>query len=350
MQEIGKVERDTLKMLFTKYTGAKRVEVKQGPAFGVDISLINLGDNMGLAVASDPLSIIPKLGMKESAWLSVHLMANDIATSGYFPQFAQFVLNLPHNISVNDLKIYWQYIHKFCKEINVAITGGHTGFDSMGSTTLAGGGTMLAKVELTKVKSSAYAKPEQSIIMTKTAALSSSAILAKCFPAYTVKHLGKQSYKNLVDSFYQTSVLPEIKTLRQSDNLLDTISALHDVTEGGILGAVYELSEASEVGVEIYVDKIRINPDQLKICELFKIDPLRTIGAGSLLICCDKIATDRVINTLRQQGIHADKIGETCNDVKNKKLIFKNGSENLCYEEKDPYWTAFAQAVEKQLM
>lgn len=349
MRDLGKIERDVLQSLFVHHTGAARGEVRQGPAFGVDISLIDLGGNIGLAVASDPLSIVPQLGMKESAWLSVHLTANDIATSGYLPQYAQFVLNLPHSISKQDLASYWHYIHHFCKDINVAITGGHTGFDTMGPTTLAGGGTMFAKVNLSEVKCSAYAQPGQSIIMTKTAALSSSAILAKCFPDYTMKHLGVQVHKILVDSFYETSVLPEIKALRKSGDLLGTVSALHDVTEGGILGAVYELSEASDVGVEIYVDKIRINSEQSKICKLFDIDPLRSIGAGSLLICCENNAADKITNTLRHQGIYADKIGETCRDVKQKKLMFKSGSQNLAYQDKDPYWAAFTQAIEKQL-
>src|SRR3546814_18921489 len=99
---------------------------------------------MAMAMTSDPLSLIPSLGLEASAWLSVHLMANDMATTGYAPQYAQFVLNLPETLSSADFEAYWQYIHRYCTEIGTAITGGHTGKVAGQNSTVSGGGTMVA--------------------------------------------------------------------------------------------------------------------------------------------------------------------------------------------------------------
>src|SRR5664279_3098521 len=91
----GKISANTFKDLVFNSCGYHRDEVLVGPQFGVDTAIIDIGNSNVLAVSSDPLTLIPSLGLKESAWLSVHLLANDMATTGFAPQFAQFVLNLP---------------------------------------------------------------------------------------------------------------------------------------------------------------------------------------------------------------------------------------------------------------
>src|SRR5690606_30673729 len=123
--------------------GYRRPEVSTGPSFGVDVAVIDLPNGLAMALASDPLSLIPSLGLEESAWLSVYLMANDIATTGNLPMYAQFVLNLPGEFSKADFKTYWNHIHTICNKLGVAITGGHTGFIEGQNSTIAGGGTLI---------------------------------------------------------------------------------------------------------------------------------------------------------------------------------------------------------------
>ncbi len=91
----GKINSQLFSEIVQPKSGRQRSDVVKGPKFGVDTSVIDLGNGNGLAISSDPLSLIPSLGLKESAWLTVHLLANDMATTGFAPQYAQFVLNLP---------------------------------------------------------------------------------------------------------------------------------------------------------------------------------------------------------------------------------------------------------------
>src|SRR3982751_1257473 len=141
--DTGKIQNNFFKSRVFPYCGSPRTEVIIAPEFGVDVSIVNLNNGLAMAMTSDPLSLIPTLGLQESAWLSVQLMANDMATTGFAPMYAQFVLNLPTSLSANDFEQYWKYIHQYCERLGVAITGGHTGrFEALNST-VSGGGTMI---------------------------------------------------------------------------------------------------------------------------------------------------------------------------------------------------------------
>lgn len=348
-QKLGKITREDLERIFTRRTGAHRPNVLQGPRFGVDTAIVQVGENQALVLASDPTSLIPSLGLQESAWLSVVLTANDVATSGCLPEYAQFVLNLPHSMSAEDLEAYWEHMHGFCRDWGIAITGGHTGFGDIGASTVSGGVTMFAQAELSAIRSAAFVRPDLDLIVTKSAALSSTAILARCFPNFIAKQLGQTRLDALRAMFYQMSVLPEVQALRSDAAVFEGVVAMHDVTEGGVLGAVYELCAAGEVGVQVEPDRIPLGPDQQAVCGLFNLDPYRCVGAGSLLIACEKDRTDGVLRLLRKAQIEAARIGETTAHPAERCVMHRGEKQELAYVEEDPYWRAFQQALADKL-
>lgn len=348
MGRAGKIQRDILDEVVTKKTGFQNPSVLQGPKFGVDTALIKTGRNTGLVSASDPTSLIPSLGMKDSAWLSIILTANDVATSGVLPKYAQFVFNFPEKLKNEDFKEYWDHIHMFCQEVGIAITGGHTGFSNTGPTTISGAVTMFSEIDLSMAKSTVFVQPNQDLILTKSAALSSAAILARSFPNHTAKHLGGETQQKLAESLYQMSILPEVKVLSAQKDLFSQVSGMHDCTEGGVLGAIYELCQASRTGAEINQENIPLGKEQKQLCELFNIDPHRSIAAGSMLIACQKEATQNTLALLRDSGINAEKVGQTLEEP-DLKIITPTGKETLVYQEKDPYWKAFFDAIEQKL-
>src|SRR5690606_1829154 len=156
-----------------------------------------------LAVSSDPLSLIPALGMKVSAWLSVHLLANDMSTTGFAPQFAQFVLNLPPSVSREQFAEFWRFIHEVCQDLGIAITGGHTGQVPGQESTIAGGGTMFLKGPKDQLLSSNQAQAGDSVILTKHAAISSTAILAMAFPQTVTDAFGKGIQEKASANFWK---------------------------------------------------------------------------------------------------------------------------------------------------
>ncbi len=324
--------------------GSSRPEVIQGPSFGVDTSVIDLGHGLALAVSSDPLSLIPSLGMEISAWLSVHLLANDMCTTGFPPQYAQFVLNLPTDLSREDFNAYWKHIDRLCKTHDIAITGGHTGQIQGQESTISGGGTMFLTAPKEEILTSNGARVGDSIIMTKSAALSSTSLLALAFPETVKEKLGEQIQRMASENFWKISVLEESRIAVGSLQANVDLHAMHDVTEGGVLGALDEMAEASGLGFEINADLIPVKDEAQKIADLFEIDPLFSVGAGSMIMAVSAQAENQLLASFESAGIPAKAIGSFI--PPSKKLIARNGTtKEFFFDGNDPYWAAFFKAL-----
>lgn len=365
----GKINPGQFTELLDNRFGAARPEVLAGPGFGVDVSLVELPGNMIMAITSDPLSLIPSLGLQESAWLSVQLMINDIATTGYAPMFAQFVLNLPDTLSKEDFKEYWKLIHLYCERAGVAITGGHTGFIEGMNSTISGGGTMMTIGEKRKMRLSKNAEIGDVILVTKSAAISSAAILAMSFPEKVQQQAGKEIWQLACESFYHTSSLEDaliaVGAIDESEQGTSTqngsqdsevtaiqnvsedsgVTAMHDVTEGGVLGAIYELVYASNKGAIIYKEKIPVGIVQQEVCNIFSLDPLRCIGAGSMIITCKEEAATALISRMEASGIDCTKVGVITRKEEGIRIDQKNETSDLVYRDTDPYWAAYFNAL-----
>ncbi|MBW4889380.1 AIR synthase family protein [Mucilaginibacter sp. HMF5004] len=343
----GKFSHDDFEDVILQRCGRQRSEVHCGPEFGVDVSVVNLPGGLAMALTSDPLSLIPSLGLQESAWLSVHLMANDMATTGFAPMYAQMVLNLPTSLAQADFNTYWGFVHQYCDKIGVAITGGHTGSIEGQNSTIAGGGTMILTAPAKDILLSKNANEGDVIIVTKECAVSSSAILAMSFPETVSNKLGKEVYEKGCELFYQTSSLYDALIAAGAKEKHYQITAMHDVTEGGVLGAVYEMAIASGNGLRIDNEAIPVTETGRQICDLFGIDPRYCIGAGSMVIAAKKQHAGAVVKRLKDNHINATIIGEFTGKQQGYKLV-ENGKEaDLPYYPEDAYWSAFFEAYKK---
>ena len=346
MKNSGKIDKNDFEQYFQNRCGYNRPEVRVPPGFGVDVSLIDLPNNQTMALTSDPLSLLPSLGLQESAWLSVHLMANDMATTGCAPMYGQFVLNLPTSLSEADFAEYWNYIHQFCSDIKLSITGGHTGTIEGQNSTIAGGGTMITIAEKNKLLVAKYAQKGDLILATKQCAISATAILAMSFPQTILSKLGKEIYTEGCGLFYKTSSLTEGLTAGKHNAMHPSVTAMHDVTEGGLLGAVYEMATASGNGAIIYDQQLPMGEAQKKICSLFEIDPRYSIGAGSMIMTVKKGQEIQLITELKNQYIECCVVGEMTDTENGIVLIDDQGNTSpLIYQRTDPYWSAFFTAV-----
>lgn len=337
----GKILRSTFEKTIWNQTGARRKEVLAGPRYGVDVSVVRLAGGLLMASASDPASLIPGLGLAESAWLTVHLTANDLATTGHRPMYAQFVLNLPLAVTDREFQEYWGFIHRYCDEIGVAITGGHTGKVQGQESTFAGGVTMSLIAD--DVLLSSGMLPGQSLLVTKGCAISACAILAKSFPSTVIKNLGEPAWSRLCDSFWSISVLEEALIAYRTGK----VSAMHDVTEGGIVGALAEMCGAAGCGAVIREENLPVADSTREMASLFGFDPIRSLGSGALLMACEKGDEDLLIGRLSEEGIPAWHIGHTtdisqgitlCNEVTGTREVVAGNS-------RDSYWNAYAGAL-----
>lgn len=348
MSNLGKITQEFLEDNLLQKVGFARKEVRTGPAFGVDVAIVDLPGGLSMASASDPLSLIPSLGLEESAWLSVYLMANDIATTGVSPMFAQFILNLPEHLSTSDFKLYWNYIDSFCKELEIAIIGGHTGFVNGQNSTISGGGTLFSYAPKNSLLTSKMAQAGDLILATKEAAISSSALLALSFPQHVKNKLGKEVHDEACGLFYQSGSVKDALYAVGNEKAGEEISAMHDVTEGGILGAIYEMAVASGNGAKIYNEQIPIGHAQKEIGKLFSFDPRYAVGAGSMLIAAKEGTEKQIIKRLKNQGIACCVIGQFVEKEKGIKLFEQDVPAELPYSGIDPYWDAYYRAHQKR--
>ena len=343
-EQTGKITPSFFEQFVQNKCGKERPEVRVGSQFGVDVSVIDLPNGQAMAMASDPLSLIPTLGLMESAYLSVHLVANDIVTTGIPPMYGQFVLNLPAQFSQMDFQTYWDCIHRFCLESDIAITGGHTGFIEGQNSTIAGGATFITIAKQNQILTSNLAEPGDVLLVTKSCAISSVAILAMSFPETVKNKAGVEHYQNACASFYDISVMKDALIANYGENQKQ-VTAMHDVTEGGVLGAIYEMAVASGNGAVIYNDKLPIGDTHSKVCKVFSLDPRYCIGAGSMVITCKKNAVAKIIGKLKNNNIRCTEVGEITKKSEGIKLIEGVKKSDLIYNEKDPYWEAFFKAL-----
>ncbi len=101
---------------------------------------------------------------------------------------------------------------------------------------------------------------------------------------------------------------------------------MHDPTEGGGSGGIHEMADASNVGVKIFEEKIRVRFETSKICEFFQVDPLQLISSGALLISAKSGFASKIIESLGQQHIHASIIGEFTENLHEWIMMRKEGN------------------------
>ena len=313
----GKVPQKTLEKIVLRYLGFKRGEVVLGPAAGEDGAVIEIGDK---AIVS---SVDPITGaIKRIGWLAVNICANDVATFGVKPTFFSSCILLPERSDEHVLEEICKQIDEAARRLEMAVIGGHTEVTPELTHPIIVGYC----VGITKkgdYVTSGGAKAGDQLILTKTAGIEGTAILA------TEKY---EKLKNAIDNetlisaqrfFDKISVVNDALTAFKCGG----VDAMHDPTEGGILGGIHEMAEASGHGVKVYYEKIPVAKETLKICNFFKIDPLQLISSGALLIAARKSKSRKIIRELKAQGINASIIGEFVENREERVLVRENGEE-----------------------
>jgi hydrogenase maturation factor len=345
---LGKPTSDEMARTVFRHLGAYNGAVLVGPKPGVDVSVISLGRKKVLIGSSDPLSLIPRLGPSESAKLSVQAIASDVASSGNRPRYAFYDLNLPPALSNRILEQYWKAIHESCKKLGVAIVGGHTGRFEGIDFSIVGAGTMLTVTSSRAYVTSSMARPSDDLIATKSAALEAAGVLSRVFPKTVKLSLGERTAKAAANLLgFATTVDDSLAAA--SVGLRQKVTAMHDVTEGGVFGAVSDLAVASGLKATIDQASIPLYDEALMVCKLFRIDPYACLGQGCLLIASRPYATESILHALRKKNIKANVIGHLSSKGQSRIITRSGKSMLLSRTNSDPYWRAYWNGVRRGL-
>ncbi|MEO0049541.1 MAG: AIR synthase family protein [candidate division WOR-3 bacterium] len=344
LPEIGKISPEVFNELIFPHLGAENKHILVGPQHGVDVGIVKIG-NKAVAMTSDPVFIVPEYGFKRAAWFATHILASDVVTSGLPPTYLTIDLNLPMSMTKEELTTVWTTIDEECKRMGMAIVSGHTARYDNCYYPMVGGATVLAVGELDKYVSPKFAKAGDKIIITKGPAIEASGILATMFPKLLARKFGEEFARKAENIFYKMSVVDEAMAVVKVGVRDEGVSAMHDATECGIWGGLYELAQAANLGVRIIKEKIVIEECVEAICRFFKIDPYKSISEGTLIITCREHKAERVIEILREKNIKSSIVGELV-EPKYGMILIEGGKEkHLEHPQVDPFWKAFYDAL-----
>lgn len=329
--KIGKVPTEILKNSVYPFLGNKREEVLVHSGLGEDCSVIDYGDNVAV-ISTDPITG----ANKNSGYIGVYISTNDIAACGARPIGIMVTLLLPAGSDETMLKDIMEGIHKGANRLGVEVLGGHSEItDGVVKPIISV--TALGIAKKNEYVTSSGAKPGDDVIVTKALGLEGTAVLASDYEDILNKALGCEAVLKAKSFIENLEVVEEGIAAAKVG-----VTAMHDITEGGLLGAAYEVAEASGVGMEILEENLPIYPETKAICEFFQINPLGLISSGSMLICTPK--GKEVIEALKSKGISATIIGKITQ--KDKILISKGSSSIIIPPERDELYVAIERATQ----
>jgi hydrogenase maturation factor len=255
-----------------------------------------------------------------------------------------YSLLLPPETKDEDFRAIVDSIHKAALELDIAIVGGHTGYYPGLAAPTIGGVTVFAIADQNSYVTPAGAKPGDQVILTKGPAIETAGLLA----VIREKELLKRYPLSLVEKAkalcWQMTVIKDSLVAMESGG----VTAMHDATEGGVIGGLFEIASASNVGMEIDERKFIYPPEVRMVCEAFAIDPVAAIAEGSLLITARADCAKDILQRLKAAGINASVIGQVVGRQDTRTLKRLDGTVfPLKIPHQDPFWPVFFEGVEK---
>lgn len=296
--KVGKVPEAVLKRSVLKQIRTNRPEVLLGASVGEDCAAVALQEDEMFVLSTDPITGTAK----DIGHLAIQITLNDLASAGAEPIGVMLTFLLPEKLSEAKLRAMMEQAEAAAHAANVQIMGGHTEVTRVVNQPVISV-VGVGKAKKGKLISTAGARPGMDIIVTKWIGLEGTSIIAKEKEAELLTRY-PASLVETAKSFDQyLSVLAEAAVAVKSG-----VSAMHDVTEGGIFGALWEMAESAGVGLEIDLKKIPIRQETVEVCEFFDINPYELISSGSMLMAAAD--GNGIVRALTAAGIPAACIGK----------------------------------------
>ncbi len=280
--------------------GAPDPQVLIGPRFGEDCAVIDLGTQY-LITKTDPVTF----ATEEIGWYAVHVNANDIATMGARPRWFQACLLFPPGTTEDTVRQVFAQIDAASKELGIAVTGGHTEVTNAVTQPVVIG-DMHGVVDKDRLITSGGARPGDLVVMTKTAGIEGTSILAAEKAIELRAHLDEALRQEALHLRHTPGISVVKEALLAAEH---GTTAMHDPTEGGLAMGLYELATASGVGLTLDLDAIPILSVTQTICRFFNLNPLGLISSGTLLLTIPPHRWPVLQSVFQTEGIVAQVIG-----------------------------------------
>ena len=315
--EIGKLPNDVLEKIVLSNIKNKRKEVLVRAAVGEDSAIIDFSNDL-CVISTDPITGATK-GIGK---LAIHISCNDVSTSGAEPIGVLLTILAPPNTTEKDIENIMKEAGEAAEEINVEIVGGHTEItDAVNRIVI--NTTVLGKQSRENLPNSKAIKTGDKVLITKYAGIEGTSIIAKELEEQLIEKIGKDKLEIAKNMDSMLSVVKEGIICGEIG-----VRYMHDITEGGVLGAVWEASKATGKGIKILEELIPVNDVTREIADLVGIDLFRLISSGSMLIIAEEEKVSIINEKLCEVRIKATVIGE----IIEKGIIMEKNGQNYDIE------------------
>lgn len=278
-------------------------QVIVGPGLGLDAAVIALDKEQCLVAKTDPITF----ATDAIGWYAVQVCANDAATTGAAPRWFMATVLLPEAPGNAELaEQIMAQVRDACAALDIEVIGGHTEI-TCGLDRPIVCGTLLGQVERRRLVLNSGARPGDAIILTKGIAIEGTSIIAREMADRLPSHLGETFVARCKDFLMR----PGISIVRDARVALEAgrVHAMHDPTEGGLSSGLWEMAQASGVGLVIEAQRVPIYAETLELCRLFDLNPWGLIASGALLLAVEAADAKSVVAALEAGGIPATVIG-----------------------------------------
>ena len=296
----GKLPNHLLEGLLSDFS-IEDASVILAAGIGEDTAAVDVTDTETLILKSDPITF----ATDAIGHYAVVVNANDIATAGATPRWMLTTLLFPAGVTGSNIRQVMADLQEACGRWDITLCGGHTEItDAVTRPVVIG--MMAGTVPRQRLIDKRQMREGDMILMTKAAAVEGTAIIAREFGERLLKNgLSEADVRRCQDFLQHISILPEAKIAAAHTG----VSAMHDITEGGVATAVRELGIAGGHSLTIDPARVPVFEETRRITDMMGIDPLGLIGSGSLLICCRPDTAKRLQVKLDAAGIPVETIG-----------------------------------------
>ncbi len=312
----GKISESILKRSVLRQIKTHNEKVIKGAGVGEDCAFLSWGNPEDFSLACEKeVSVSTQtltLPVADSAYLAVMAAANNLWASGTVPMAVTLAVSLPENVEEALLKELMEQAERCCKQLKIQIVGGHTEVSravrwpvvtatAVGMQALSGSGPQTG-----------HEASKMDIVVSKWIGMEGTSIIASQkesellsrYPAHLI--LMAQEQKNYLSIASEAAIA-----------LKSGVYTMHDARNGGIFGALWEISRKLGVGLYIDLKKIPIRQETIEICEFYSLNPYELLSGGTLIMLTKE--GQKLVEKLEEAGIAAALIGST-NDGNDKHI------------------------------
>jgi hydrogenase maturation factor len=300
--DTGKISRRFFAERIAPNLGADREDVTVGPSHGVDFGVIDVGDR-ALVTATDPVSVLPELGFERAGRFALHVVLADVAVSGVAPSHLAISFSLPPSMSDDAFGRLWDTIDAECRDLGVSVVTGHTARYAGASFPWVGAATGMAVGDPDDVVRPDGARPGDDLLVTRGPAVEAVGLLTTLFS--DAVPISGEALSTAQARLEEASCVRDALVAAAAGD----VTAMHDATEGGLLGALHEFADAAGVHLAVDADAVPVRPGVAAACEALEMDAWRATTSGTLLVAVAPGDTDAVLAALRGRDTPVARVG-----------------------------------------